>query len=110
MSKPTKNRLAEIREDLYIIIFEADTKAGKNFDVALLWAIVLSTLIVILESVKELRDEYAIWFDGFEIFFTAIFTLEFILRIWTARKPTGYLTSFYGIVDFWQTTIWKCDI
>lgn len=100
MSKVSKYKKAELRERLYIIIFEADTRAGKNFDVALLWAIVLSTIIVILESVKELRDEYAIWFDGFEIFFTVIFTLEFILRIWTARKPTGYLTSFYGIVDF----------
>jgi voltage-gated potassium channel len=99
MNKPGTSKLAEIREQLYIIIFEADTRAGKYFDVALLWAIVLSTLIVILESVKELRDDYSIWFDGFELFFTAIFTIEFILRLWTARKATGYLTSFYGIVD-----------
>jgi len=88
-----------IRERLYIIIFESDTPAGKYFDIALLWAIVFSTIIVILESVKELRDVYAIWFDALEIFFTIIFTIEFVLRLWTARKPMGYATSFYGIVD-----------
>ncbi|MDP4935463.1 MAG: ion transporter [Salibacteraceae bacterium] len=100
MSETAKDKIAQIRERLYIIIFESDTRAGKNFDVALLWAILLSTLIVMLESVKELRDAYTIWFDASEIFFTVIFTVEFILRIWTARKATGYLTSFYGIVDF----------
>ncbi|MDP4844787.1 MAG: ion transporter [Salibacteraceae bacterium] len=100
MSETAKDKIAQIRERLYIIIFEADTRAGKNFDIALLWAILLSTLIVMLESVKELRDAYTIWFDASEIFFTVIFTIEFILRIWTARKATGYLTSFYGIVDF----------
>jgi voltage-gated potassium channel len=100
MSETAKDKIAQIRERLYIIIFEADTRAGKNFDIALLWAILLSTLIVMLESVKELRDAYTIWFDASEIFFTIIFSVEFILRIWTARKATDYLTSFYGIVDF----------
>jgi voltage-gated potassium channel len=100
MSEAAKDKMASLRDRLYIIIFEADTRAGKNFDIALLWAILLSTLIVILESVKELRDAYTIWFDASEIFFTVIFTIEFILRIWTARKAMGYLTSFYGIVDF----------
>jgi len=100
MSEATKDKMASLRERLYIIIFEADTRAGKNFDIALLWAILFSTLIVMLESVKELRDAYTIWFETSEIFFTVIFTIEFILRIWTARKATGYLTSFYGIVDF----------
>ncbi len=100
MSEAAKDKMASLRDRLYIIIFEADTRAGKNFDIALLWAILLSTLIVMLESVKELRDAYTIWFDASEIFFTVIFTIEFILRIWTARKATGYLTSFYGIVDF----------
>lgn len=100
MSEATKDKISKIRERLYIIIFEADTRAGKNFDIALLWAILLSTLIVMLESVKEFRDAYTIWFETSEIFFTVIFTFEFILRIWTARKATGYLTSFYGIVDF----------
>ena len=75
MSETAKDKIAQIRERLYIIIFEADTRAGKNFDIALLWAILLSTLIVMLESVKELRDAYTIWFDASEIFFTVIFTI-----------------------------------
>jgi voltage-gated potassium channel len=87
------------RERLYIIIFGTDTVAGKRFDIALLWLIVLSTVAVMLESVKEIQSEYGDILLYAEYVFTALFTIEFIARLWTSRKPLGYLFSFYGIVD-----------
>ncbi|MEZ4722636.1 MAG: ion transporter [Flavobacteriales bacterium] len=90
---------SEIREKLYVIIFGTDTPAGKNFDIALLWAIVLSTLAVMLESVKEFQQNYGDLLIYAEYAFTALFTVEFILRLWTSRKPLGYIFSFYGIID-----------
>jgi len=96
MSKQDKSNL---REKLYTIIFGTDTPAGKRFDVILLVLILLSTLAVMLESISELRDEYGPWLTYAEYIFTAAFTIEFLLRLWTARKPLGYVLSFYGIVD-----------
>jgi len=88
-----------LKEKLYIIIFGTDTKAGKTFDVVLLWLILLSTASVLLESVVSIRESYAIWFDYSEYVFTAVFTLEYVLRLWTARRKLGYALSFYGIID-----------
>lgn len=88
-----------LRERLYVIIFGTDTRAGKYFDIALLWAILLSTLAVMLESIKEVQESYGMLLVYAEYAFTALFTVEFVLRLWTARKPLGYLFSFYGIVD-----------
>lgn len=88
-----------LRDRLYIIIFGTDTPAGKAFDVALLWAIVLSTLVVMLESVSEIHDEYGSILLYAEYIFTFLFTIEYILRLWTSRKPWGYVFSFYGIID-----------
>jgi voltage-gated potassium channel len=88
-----------LRERLYIIIFGTDTPAGKNFDIALLWAIVLSTVAVMLESVKEIQEEYGHILIIAEYAFTVVFSIEFALRLWTSKKPWGYVFSFYGIVD-----------
>lgn len=99
MNESQNNKQKNIRYRLYEIIFEADTKAGKNFDIALLCAILTSTFVVMLESVKNLRESYEIWFDAVELIFTILFTIEYILRVWTARKRLGYITSFYGIID-----------
>ena len=88
-----------LRERLYVIIFGTDTPAGKYFDIALLWAIVLSTVAVMLESVREIQENYGDWLLYAEYAFTVLFTIEFVLRMWTSRKPLGYLFSFYGIVD-----------
>ncbi len=96
MSKQDKNIL---REELYTIIFGTDTPAGKRFDVILLGLILLSTLAVMLESISELRESYGSWFTIAEYIFTAAFTVEYVLRLWTARKPMGYVLSFYGVVD-----------
>ncbi len=87
------------RERLYIIIFEADTPAGKLFDVLLLIAIILSVVIVMCESVSSFRKEYSLSLERAEWFFTILFTVEYLLRIVCARRPLRYIFSFYGIVD-----------
>lgn len=87
------------REKLNRIIFESDTKSGRFFDVLLLWLIVFSVLIVILESVEGIRLTSRKLFLVIEWILTGIFTIEYALRIFAARKPFKYIFSFYGIVD-----------
>lgn len=99
MSQPKDNDTRTLRDRLFVIIFGTETTAGRWFDVILLWAIVLSTLAVMLESVTELRENYGLWFTYAEYGFTILFSMEYFLRLWTARKPMGYALSFYGIID-----------
>ena len=89
----------DFRNKLYEIIFEADTPAGKWFDIFLLWAILISVLVVFLESISELRSSYGDIFYYLEWFFTILFSIEYILRIISTKKPFGYIFSFYGIID-----------
>ena len=87
------------RQHWYEIIFEADTPAGKLFDVVLLIVILLSVLVVMMESVASVRDEYPKLLFRAEIFFTLLFTLEYVARIACAHRPVRYIFSFFGIVD-----------
>jgi voltage-gated potassium channel len=87
------------RERLHEIIFEAETPAGRAFDVLLLWTITLSVLVVMLESVVSVRARYGPLLITLEWIFTAIFTVEYILRLISVRQPRAYATSFFGIVD-----------
>jgi len=87
------------RRDLYHIIFEADSPAGKAFDVALLWAIGLSVVAVMLESVTSIRESYGDVLRALEWTFTAMFSIEYVLRLITAPQPFRYARSFFGIVD-----------
>ena len=87
------------RKKLHDIIFEADTSKGKLFDVILLWAIVLSVGVVMLESVPGIKAEYGSLLRYIEYFFTGLFTLEYILRIIAVKRKSGYIFSFYGIID-----------
>lgn len=82
-----------------VVIFEADTKAGKAFDVALLGAILLSVLAVMLESVAEIRRQHGFALDVAEWTFTVLFTAEYVLRLICAPRPTAYARSFFGLVD-----------
>jgi voltage-gated potassium channel len=86
------------KKRLYEIIFEADTPAGKLFDVSLLIVIVLSTIVVMLESVPQLGG-YARLFFTLEWIFTILFTIEYILRILVVNRKRRYIFSFLGIVD-----------
>lgn len=93
------NTKQNFRSRLQEIIFEADTKAGKFFDVLLLWAIGISVVVVALESVPSLKALYGNVFYILEWIFTGLFTIEYILRIYCVKKPFKYIFSFYGIVD-----------
>ncbi len=87
------------RERLWRIVFEAETPAGRWFDIILLWAISLSVLAVMLESVESIN---ARWHDQLRVaewVFTILFTLEYALRIHVVRRPRQYIFSFFGIVD-----------
>lgn len=89
----TKNQVHEI-------IFEADTKAGKRFDVWLIVFILLSVIGVMLSSVASIDEQYGYILHKMEWFFTFLFTIEYILRVYSVQKPWKYVFSFMGIVDF----------
>ena len=84
---------------MHTVIFEADTPAGKRFDVALLWAIVVSVAAVLVESVASVREAYGTELRALEIVFTGLFTVEYALRLLSVRRPLKYMFSFYGLVD-----------
>ena len=83
----------------YDIIFEADSRAGKQFDVCLLVAIFLSVLVVMADSVEEIHQKLSIQLDWIEWIFTIIFTLEYFVRIIISPNKKNYLTSTWGIID-----------
>ena len=87
------------RERLHEVIFEADTPAGKRFDVALLIAIFVSVLVVTLDSVEDIRLEYHDPLVVLEWILTIAFTAEYVLRLICVRRPLRYAVSFFGIVD-----------
>ncbi|GAA4032952.1 ion transporter [Actimicrobium antarcticum] len=87
------------RQRLYIIIFESDTVAGKRFDLILLGAIVLSLLVVALDSVAVVYQRHGAVLDALEWFFTALFTLEYVARLACVRRPVRYARSFFGVID-----------
>ncbi len=87
------------RARLHEIIFEADTAAGRAFDVLLLWCIVLSVLAVLLESVAAVHERFAWFLRAAEWAFTILFTVEYILRLISVGRPLRYAISFFGVVD-----------
>lgn len=88
-----------LRTRVFQIIFESDTLAAKAFDIALIGAILTSVLVVMLESIENLRVEYGAWFFWLEWGFTIAFTLELAVRLYCLERPLQYLKSFYGIID-----------
>jgi voltage-gated potassium channel len=95
MAQPSKSW----RERWYEVIFEADTRAGKLFDVLLLVAIFLSVSAVVLDSVAGIRARHGALLARAEWFFTILFTVEYVARIACAPRRLRYMTSFYGIID-----------
>lgn len=89
----------EWKELLWKIIFKADTKAGKQFDILLLIAIVISIMAVVLESIDALNAKYGQLFRIAEWIITGVFTIEYIFRIIVVRRKQAYIWSFYGIID-----------
>ena len=101
MSKQKSN--SSWRNQLHEIIYEADTPAGKFFDISLLVVILLSIVLVMLESIEPIGTKYGLIFNILEWIITILFSLEYIARIVCVKKPRAYIFSFYGIVDFLST-------
>lgn len=90
---------AQWRDQLHTIIYEADTPGGKLFDVFLLISIGLSVLVVALESMTSVREQYGTTLRNVEWFFTILFTIEYGLRLISVKRPLQYARSFFGIID-----------
>ncbi len=87
------------KEKVHEIIFESDTPAGKLFDVVLLWSILISVIVVMLDSVESIQTQYGHLFTYVEWTFTVIFSVEYLARLYSIKKPMKYVFSFYGIID-----------
>lgn len=93
------SNLDKLRAKLHEIIFEADTLAGKTFDIVLIICILASVAVVMLDSVEKLHNSWHPLIRALEWLFTLLFTAEYLLRLFCVRKPLRYATSFFGIVD-----------
>jgi len=91
------------RSKLHQIIYEADTKEGKIFDLIIIWAILFSILLVMLESINELDAKYHAFFNISEWVITILFSIEYVLRIISVKRAKSYIFSFYGIIDLLST-------
>jgi voltage-gated potassium channel len=89
----------KLRARLHEIIFEADTPAGKLFDVLLIGSIIVSVSMVMLDSVNSIQARYGRLLYLGEWLFTILFTIEYFLRLYCVRRPMAYATSFFGLVD-----------
>ncbi len=90
------------RAHLHEIIFEADTRAGRVFDVALIIAIVASITVVSLDTVESIAEEHHTLLTAAEWFFTILFSIEYILRLVCVQNRLRYATSFFGIIDLFS--------
>lgn len=93
------NQPSPLRQKVYDIVFEAETPAGRQFDVVLLICVLASVSVVILESVESIRLQYGSLLRTLEWIFTITFTLEYLVRIWAVTNRLRYVKSFYGIID-----------
>lgn len=95
-TQPSRNHWRTV---LHEVIFEADTPAGKGFDILLIGSILVSVAAVMLDSISTIQSQYGSLIHGMEWFFTLIFTVEYILRLLCVGRPLKYAVSFYGLVD-----------
>lgn len=98
---PQRPTDAGLRQRLYDIIFEAETRSGRAFDIALLILILSSICVIALETVSTLYNDpkYQGWFTRLELMFAVLFGTEYLLRCYCVRKPLRYIFSFWGLVD-----------
>ena len=87
------------RERLRSIIFLADTRAGRLFDVALIAVIIASVLVVMIESSVTAGEAWSMPLRGAEWAFTMVFLVEYLLRLIAVRRPLRYAVSFFGMID-----------
>ena len=99
MKQPTAEAITHLRNRIHIIVEGTDTRLGKIFDVILLIAILASVGVVMLDSVLYIRLQYGTLFFYAEWFFTLLFTIEYLLRLFSAPNRLRYVFSFFGVVD-----------
>ena len=99
MTEPEETAQSPLRARIHQIIFEAETPAGRAFDISLFLLILASVTCVMLDSVAAIQARYHLWLYRAEMAFTFLFTLEYLLRIYSVRRPLAYMRSFYGVVD-----------
>jgi len=89
----------QLKKKIYVVIFRSDTRAGRLFDLTLLFIIVLSILSVVAESIANIKAQYYLYIRTVEWTCTIFFTIEYFLRIYAVGKPRRYILSFYGFID-----------
>ena len=101
LAKWQLDHLISVKQRLYLrrIIFQSDTPQGKRFDTVLIVLIIASVIAVMLETVSEFHEDNWWVFFVLEWVFTILFTIEYILRLYSSRQPSRYATSFFGLVD-----------
>src|SRR5918993_1525819 len=87
------------QEKLHTIVYESSAPAGKAFDVTLLFLILTSILVVMLDSIQSLHDRYGQIFLWLEWGYTILFTIEFLIRLICIKRPLNFIFSFFGIID-----------
>ena len=98
-AQPLGRPLSGWRLRMYTIIFEADTRAGRAFDLVLIGLILASVAVVVLDSVAAVHQQHGAWLKFLEWFFTLAFTVEYIARLVCVQHPWRYARSFFGIID-----------
>ncbi len=88
-----------IRNRLFHIIFDHDGRIERDFDIALIIAIIASVLVVMLDSVPSIKERWHGPLYVAEWFFTLLFTAEYLVRLWVVKRPLRYATSFFGVID-----------
>ena len=87
------------KHHLYVVVFGTHTRAGRIFDITLIIAIIASLSVLIIESLPSVLADWSQELRYIEYTFTALFTIEYLLRLYCSPKPKAYATSFFGIVD-----------
>ena len=88
-----------LRHRTYVVVFGHDTRSGLLFDVLLIFTILASVLVIMLESVASVHAEYGNLLRAAEWIFTLLFTVEYMARLWCVGRPLTYAKSFLGLVD-----------
>ena len=91
--------MKSLKKNIHRVVFEAETPLGRAFDIGVIVAICLSTFVVILESIEEVRNSIGPMLINAEWGFTILSTIEYFLRIFAVKRPLSYVLSFYGMVD-----------
>lgn len=95
----TQREQSALQEKIYEVIFGTETHAGKWFDIVLIIFILASVAIIMLDSIPDVHATHGLLFLQLEWFFTIVFTLEYLVRLWCAPSRRGYALGIYGVVD-----------